>query len=318
MKYIGSRITPSDFRKKADMRASRAAVLCAVTVFALTGCDQKTKKENEALRLQVQQMATISSEKDSLLNMVVDNTQLMNEINTELNKVKDLRTGVVPVTGIESGATDTVRVQDYLLSKVREVTERVNDAETRLAASQRRVRGLSREGDTLRADITEFQATMARFQAIIDTQKVTIVSLTDQINDLQSSNVKLVARTQALAGTVDTLTTERNMVFYVVGRKDDLIQRGIATEEGSKFLFFGGKSLQPARELDATAFTQGDMRELSVITLPDSTKKYKIISRQNLAGVATPPEDGKFRGTIQIADPAIFWGPSKFLIVVQD
>jgi hypothetical protein len=300
------------------MRASRAAVAGALALLALSGCDQKTKKENEALRLQVQQMATISAEKDSLLNMVVDNTQLVTEINNELNKVKDLRTGVVPVTGIESGNVDTIRVQDYLLAKVREVTERVNDAETRLAASQRRVRGLTREGDTLRADITEFQATVGRFQAIIDTQKVTILALTDQINDLQTTNVKLVAKTEALAGTVDTLVTERNMVFYVVGRKDDLVQRGIATEEGSKFLFFGGKSLQPARELDATAFTQGDLRELTTITLPDSTKKYKIISRQNLAGLATQPEDGKFRGTIQIADPVVFWGPSRYLIVVQD
>jgi hypothetical protein len=300
------------------MRASRAAVAGALALLALSGCDQKTKKENEALRLQVQQMATISAEKDSLLNMVVDNTQLVNEINNELNKVKDLRTGVVPVTGVESGNVDTIRVQDYLLAKVREVTERVNDAETRLAASQRRVRGLTREGDTLRADITEFQATVGRFQAIIDTQKVTILALTDQINDLQTTNVKLVAKTEALAGTVDTLVTERNMVFYVIGRKDDLVQRGIATEEGSKFLFFGGKSLQPARELDATAFTQGDLRDLTTITLPDSTKKYKIISRQNLAGLATQPEDGKFRGTIQIADPAVFWGPSRYLIVVQD
>jgi hypothetical protein len=300
------------------MRASRAAIVCALTILALNGCDQKTKKENEALRVQVEQMATISAEKDSLLNMVVDNTQLMNEINSELNKVKDLRTGVLPVAGPESGNLDTVRVQDYLLAKVREVTERVDESETRLAASQRRVRGLTREGDTLRADITEFTATVARFQAIIDTQKVTIISLTDQINDLQTTNVKLVAKTQSLAGTVDTLTTERNMVFYVVGRKDDLVQRGIATEEGSKFLFFGGKSLQPARQLDATAFTQADLRELSTIALPDSTKRYKIISRQNLAGLATQPEDGKFRGTIQIADPAVFWGPSRYLIVVQD
>jgi hypothetical protein len=301
------------------MYASRASIVGAMTILALAGCDQKTKKENEALRLQVEQMTTISAEKDSLLNMVVGNTQLMNEINNELNKVKDLRTGVVPVTGPESGNLDTVRVQDYLLSKVREVTERVNDAETRLAASQRRVRGLTREGDTLRADITEFQATVARFQAIIDTQKVTILSMTDQINELQSTNVKLVAKTEALAGTVDTLTTERNMVFYIVGRKDDLVQRGIATEEGSKFLFFGGKSLQPARQLDPAAFTQADMRQLTTIVLPDSTKKYKVISRQNLSALATPPDNGgKFRGLIQISDPVLFWAPSKYLIIVQD
>ena len=300
------------------MRAYHAVVVGALAVMVLSGCDNKTKKENEALRTQVSQMQTISSEKDSLLRMVVDNTQLMNDINNELNKVKDLRTGVVPVAGPESGSMDTVRVQDYLLGKVREVTERINQAETRLAASQRRIRGLGREGDTLRAQLAEFQNTVARFQAIIDTQKVAILGMTNQINNLQSENVKLVAQRQELTGQVDTLTTERNTVYYTVGRKNDLVQRGIAVEEGSKFLFFGGKSLQPARQLDDNVFTSGDMRTLSVITLPDSTKKYKVISRQNLSGLAVPPSDkGEFRGSIQIANPEVFWGPSRYLIVVE-
>jgi hypothetical protein len=300
------------------MRVFHTAAVTATAILVLAGCSQKEKRENEALRQQVQQMSAISSEKDSLLKMVVDNTQLMNDINNELNKVKDLKTGVVPVSSAETGNVDTVRVQDYLLAKVREVTTRVNDAETRLAASQRRVRGLTRASDTLKANIAEFQATVARFQAIIDTQKVTIASLTNQINDLHSSNVKLVAQRVALTGRVDTLTTQQNTVYYVVGRKNDLVDRGVAVEEGSKFLFFGGKSLQPSRTVSDSAFTPADMRTLTVITLPDSTKKYKIISRQNVAGLAEQPNDhGEFRGSIHIADPIVFWGPGKYLIVVQ-
>lgn len=300
------------------MRAYHAAVAGVLTILVMSGCDNKAKKENEALRQQVSQMQTIGAEKDSLLRMVVDNTQLMNDINNELNKVKDLKTGVLPVSGSETGAMDTVRVQDYLLGKVAEVTERINQSETRLAASQRRIRALGREGDTLKAQLTEFQNTVNRFQAIIDTQKVAILAMTDQINLLQSDNVKLVAQKEELTGQVDTLTTEHNTVFYTIGRKNDLVQRGVAVEEGSKFLFFGGKSLQPARQLDNNGFTSGDMRTLTVITLPDSTRKYKVISRQNLGGLGTPPNDkGEFRGSIQISNPELFWGPSKYLIIVE-
>ncbi|MEO8202139.1 MAG: hypothetical protein ABI679_16530 [Gemmatimonadota bacterium] len=294
------------------------AGVAATAILVLTGCDQKAKQENVALRQQVQQMSTISSEKDSLLKMVVDNTQLMNDINNELNKVKDLKTGVVPVSSAETGAVDTVRVQDYLLAKVKEVTTRINDAETRLAASQRRVRGLTRASDTLRANIAEFEATIVRFQAIIDTQKVTIASLTGQINELQSSNLKLVAQRESLTSQVDTLTTQNNTVYYVMGRKNDLVQRGIAVQEGSKFLFFGGKSLQPARQVENSAFTSADMRSLTEIPLPDSTRKYKVISRQNLAGLAEQPNDhGEFKGSIRIADPVVFWTPARYLIVVE-
>jgi hypothetical protein len=177
---------------------------------------------------------------------------------------------------------------------------------------------MGHEGDSLKTQLTEFQNTINRFQAIIDTQKVAILSMTDQINNLQSENVKLVAQKEELTGQVDTLTTVRNTVYYTIGRKNDLVQRGIAVEEGSKFLFFGGKSLQPARQLDNAGFTAGDMRTLTVVTLPDSTRKYKIISRQNLAGLATPPNNkGEFRGSIEISSPEVFWGPSKYLIVVE-
>jgi hypothetical protein len=289
-----------------------------LTVLAMSGCDNKAKQENVALRQQVSQMQSISAEKDSLLKMVVDNTQLMNDINNELNKVKDIRTGVLPVSSTETGAMDTVRVQDYLLGKVKEVTVRINQAETQLAASQRRLRAMGREGDTLRAQVVAFQNTINQFQAIIDTQKVSILAMTDQINQLQSDNVKLVAQKEELTGQVDTLTTERNLVFYTIGKKRDLVDRGVAVEEGSKFLFFGGKSLQPARQLDNTGFTSGDMRSLTVVALPDSSKKYKIISRQNLAGLgAQPSEKGEFQGSIQISNPELFWGPSKYLIVVE-
>ncbi|MEP7327419.1 MAG: hypothetical protein ABI836_15825 [Gemmatimonadota bacterium] len=300
------------------MRAYHAAVAGIAAVLLMSGCDNKAKQENEALRQQVTQMQTISAEKDSLLQMVVDNTQLMNDINSELNKVKDLRTGVVPVSSAETGATDTVRVQDYLLGKVREVTERITQAETQLAASQRRVRSLGHAGDSLRTQVIAFQNTINQFQAIIDTQKVSLLAMTAQINQLHSDNVKLVAQRVELVGQVDTLTTSRNAVFYTIGKKHDLVDRGVAVEEGSKFLFFGGKSLQPARQLDNNGFTPGDMRNLTVIMLPDSVKKYKIISRQNLAGVGTPPNDkGEFRGSIEIANPELFWGPSKYLIIVE-
>ena len=51
--------------------------------------------------------------------------------------------------------------------------------------------------------------------------------------------------------------------------------------------------------------------------MPDSTAEYKIASRQNVDMLASPPTDGKLKGSIQITAPDQFWMPSKFLIVVR-
>lgn len=299
--------------------ARRGAVL-VIALAGLAGCNTKLKQENAELKQQVQQMATVSAEKDSLMGLVVENTQLVNDINAQLSKVKNLKSGVLPVTAPETGLPDTVNARTYLLARVKEVTDRVNKAEDRLRGTQQRLARLSRSNDTLKTALSNFQETVQKFQAIIDTQKVTIATMTDQINQLQEQNVQLVAQKEALTDTVSNLTTEKNTVYYAIGSKDSLRNEGIVRQEGSKFLIFGSHTLAPARDLPVDQFTAVDMRETTAIPLPDSTHWYKIVSRQNLSGLATPPDDkGRVKGSaIEIAQPQVFWGPSKYLIVVQD
>ena len=65
----------------------------AVIALALAGCSNGA--EQERLQQQMEQLSTISAEKDSLLQQVAENAQLMSEISTELAKVKDRKTGMV-------------------------------------------------------------------------------------------------------------------------------------------------------------------------------------------------------------------------------
>jgi hypothetical protein len=117
---------------------------------------------------------------------------------------------------------------------------------------------------------------------------------------------------------MQVLRKENNTVYYVIGSKDDLKKRGLIVEEGSKFLFFGHKALVPARTLDESQFTPIDKYTVTTITLPDSAKRFQIVSRQDPALVheGTTP-DGKPDGVLTIANPEQFWTPSKFLIIVQ-
>jgi hypothetical protein len=136
-----------------------------------------------------------------------------------------------------------------------------------------------------------------------------------------------------LAGRVDTLNQEKgvlvenvaqltaykNRVYYAIGTKDELLQSGVVTKEGSKFLFFGGTRLEPARRPNLDAFTMIDKTQTLSISLPRTDKKYKIVSRQNpeyLTGEVT--EKGEVKGVLEIAAPEEFWSASKFLILVQD
>ena len=61
-----------------------------------------------------------------------------------------------------------------------------------------------------------------------------------------------------------------------------------------------------------------DTRQIHEIEVPDSTKRYQIVSRQSLDDADAPQRDGpSFRGNLKIKDSDKFWAPSKYLIIVE-
>ena len=282
-----------------------------VVLAALVACERGPSVE---VQRQLEQLAVVSAQKDSLLQEVADNARLVSEISAELAKVevKGKRLRVAAESPLQAS-------RDSLLEKIRYVAARVNESDARLRDSERRIRSLSILSDSLRATL---EATVANLQGVIETQRGTIGALTEQVNGLQSQNAQLAAEKAALADTVATLAAQNNTVYYVVGTKDELLQRGIVVQEGgSRFPFIvekRGQTVVPARDLEPSEFTAIDKRQVTEIALPEPGQAYRIASRHDVTALATPPDErGKITGTLRIAAPDRFWAASKFLIIVR-
>jgi cell division protein FtsB len=288
--------------------------IIGVVALALVACERGPSPEIQA---QLDQLTAVSAEKDSLLSQVAENARLMSEISAQLVAVADREKLAKSVSASESPIAAS---RDSLRVMVGDVTQRIQLSEERLKESQRRIRGLTRVSDSLK---TQLETTVASLGETLANQKATIEALTTRVEQLEAENVVLATEKAALTDTVEQLVEETNTAYYVIGTKDELIQRGIVTEEGgSRVLFiFGkaGKTIVPARQLDPADFTPIDIRNVTEISLPDSTEEYRIASRQDVTGLAQQPENGKSRGTsaLRIAAPDQFWLPSKFLILVR-
>jgi hypothetical protein len=194
----------------------------------------------------------------------------------------------------------------------------LNAAEERLAASQRRIRTLSRLSDSLRPQLEMAQQAMADLQTTMENQRTSITTLEQQVASLNEEKTVLTQQNVALGDTLKQMDTEKNTVYYVIGTKDELKEKGIIAEEGSKFLIFDRKTVVPSRSIDPSLFTAVDRREVAEVPLPDPEREYKIVSRQNLEFLAeTPEKDGKVKGALHITEPDRFWAPSRFLIIVE-
>jgi hypothetical protein len=263
------------------------------------------------LTSQLAQARSVSAQQDSLMQGFQQTTQLLADMDKELSKVKGLQSHVpLNVKGEGNGDTQAA-YRASLLGKVQEVTALLNKSRARVAA-------MSEKNKTLGTQVTDYEATITNLQSMLEQNKADLAALNLRVDSLTTANTTLASSNAAIADTVTDLRKAANTVYYVVGTKDDLKAKGIIVEEGSKFLFFGHKALVPARKLDPSAFTAINKWDDAPIALHITTKPFKVVSRQDPALIEQAQgSDGKPSGDLHISQPAEFWGPSKYLIIVE-
>ena len=266
----------------------------------------------------------ISAQKDSLLKEVSQTSSFISEVSMQLGTVRNLKAGRVSTrTGdLEENRTPAER-RAQILVQVKEITERLNESDRRLAASRLKVAELTGSDAAKSKRLAAFDSAVASFRTIIETQRTQIADFTAQVQaltaentQLKTDNVRLVSTTTLLTTERDSIAAEQNTVYYVADTREGLAKRHIIDNVGG---FLGlGKTQVPARVLDPTAFTPIDLRKVSEIPLPAPGHSYKVLTRQNLSALATPPDKkGRLSGSIQIREPRTFWAGSKYLILVE-
>lgn len=295
-------------RRKLTRTVWLAGFGLAALLGAGSACQQGPSPE---LAAELEQLRTAATERDRLMNDMAENTRVLSEISAELAKVR-VPSGRLKIAAAESPLHAS---RDSMMQRLRYITAKVNDSDAKLRDSERRIRSLTTLSDSLR---TTLEATIANFDSTLATQRAELAAATEQLGLLQAENV-------ALRDTVSHMSERENTVYYVVGTKRELIERGVIVPEGgSRFLLIFGKrgqTLTPARHLDPAQFTAINKRNVTEIPLPAAAGEYRIVSRQDLGFLATPPnQDGYIEGTnaLRIARPEQFWTASKYLIVVKN
>ena len=280
-------------------RLSRVAAIRAGLMLALvvgTGCNRGPSAEIQG---KLADLTKVSGERDQLLAEMAENARMMSQISADLAKVR------IPARHLRMSSESPLgAARDSAVQKIRYITARVNETERKLGESEQRIRELTTVSEGLRGTL---QATINNYRSVVEEQKGTIVALTDQVTQLSD--------------TVNLLKEMNNTVYYIIGTKDELLQKGIVVQTGgSRFpLVFAkvGQTIVPARELNPAVFTKINKRDVTEIALPGSDKTYRIASRQDLQGLATPADGGHVVGTLKIANPDKFWLTSRFLIIIQ-
>lgn len=258
-------------------------------------------------------MNQLTSQRDSVSRVLNEASTFIGQIDSSISRVKGLPGASKPKRGSESGLEDQIRARkdmlrrvDALVARARETARQVaelKDQQARLLAENGK---LSEQNAALRDSLNVAGQRIAELLASIEKQAETIATLESKMDDLDK---QLQVARSAFA-----------KAYYVIGTEDELIKKGVVVKEGGANLLIKrvGRTLVPARKLPQDVFTAIDTREVHEIGVPDSTRKYQIVSRQSLddAKVATR-EGSTFRGALEIPEADRFWAASKYLIIVQ-
>ena len=290
----------------------------------LAACETRSRARMDSLQAttaeQLELTTTLAAQKDSLARVIVDADDFIMAIDSQIKTVKGLPTPKRVSRRAESPIEDQIERRKEVLARVSALVERAKLTANQLAASRKREAALKGEKDEVVAQLADAQQKLTDAEAKLNDDHT-------MIGDLGATIERQQARIAELELRVDSLITETNVMgerhyraYYIVGTEKELIAKGVIEREGGANLLIAhpGRTLQPARTLNTALFTPIDQRVAREIAVPDTSKRYRLVSRQNLDKATVRHRDKTtFRGPLQIADADDFWAGSRYLILVQ-
>jgi hypothetical protein len=290
-----------------------------LSVFAILAAVSACKMSHEDVRAdsvrtseQVKLTNQLAAQKDSLMTVVLDADKFISQIDSQISRVRELPAPKRKKDS-ESPIQDQLQARKDLLTRVDALVKRAQTTARELAAARSHVKTLAADSLRFAQSVENDQHMIAELNATIQRQSARLDGMQLQVDSLAGANAKL--------GTeLALLQTTHNKVYYVIGREDELLNKGIVVREGGANLLLAhpGRTLQPARTLDAALFTAIDQRSVHEIAMPDSTRSYAIVSRQSLDDADVAARDrASFKGNLKIKDADRFWSPSRYLIILE-
>jgi hypothetical protein len=294
--------------------------LAIALVLGTTACNQEAEKRANAAEAQLTQMQEVAAAKDSLTRELMATTSFMTELNDELAKVK-------PAKGSKVSTGETVvPLEEYragMIAKISDLRTRLDENEKKLNSTQSRLRKLTAGNAEMTRQIAAYDSMVTSYKTLMDQQRTQIAVLTEQVGLLEHRNRMLFDENTHLTGRVSEMSTMANTVYYVLGNKKELMEKGVVSQRGgSRVLGIGwrtGETLVPGTNFADDIFNRATKDATLEIALPNPEKRYRLVSPQNVNALETiPQKDGSFKGeSIRIKDPSTFWAPSKYLILVE-
>jgi len=271
-----------------------------IAVLVIAGCSNNKEQQLKSLSQQDSTLQRRSVQKDSTIIAYVKS---MNDIQDNLDSIKTAEKMLsVNALGAEHKGTavDDIRsINAQLLKYHREIYI----LEKKVTSMDSQNKEIKRMEQHLTQELAEKDSSIAMLQKELAGTNDSLRIVMKQFNDSM-----VVINSQK--GTISTMTSQMNTVYYAVGTMKEFKKHGVIAKEGG---FIGiGRGTEVKQNFNTSYFTKEDMTKLNVIPLNSRFEKLVTNHPTNSYTITNNTKSD----SLIIKDPAAFWSASKYLIVV--
>lgn len=282
----------------------RSLYITGIVIF-LASC-QGNKEELSRQQAVIDSLTRQLNEKDSSVNEFL---KAFNEIEESLLNVQNKQH--VIESGSLSGESN-LDVRARIEEEIRAINESMNETRNKMAELQSRLKKSNLKIAELEKMIARLNSTLAEKDAEIAALNEKLIAMNYKVEGLTREVSSLKAEKEAVSQELELKsreaeqkTVELNTVYYAIGTKKELIEKGVLSKEGQ---FSGPRAKgKLGVTFNEKAFTRADLRTTTELLL--NSKKARLLS---------PHPEGSFTLTgekLTITQPQEFWKASRYCVV---
>jgi hypothetical protein len=285
-----------------------AAVLILLAGLAW-GCNTRTEeleKQNAVLQKQNKELAQSMTSQDEYIDDVVTAiNEVYQDIETARASEKNLITESKGIEGTKTQSKEEIRKElirkiEVVNGSIQENYKKINDLEKKLSSSKKQYAALQRTVEGLRKTLEEREASIIALEMRVKGLEGEVAAKTEQVRQRDL--------------VIEAQKKEMATVYYVIGTKKELEEKGIVKDEGGFLWGLVGSTTTLAPNFDLSYFTPIDKARQTTFRidrpvreiLPKRAQEYYSQAKQESGGTV-----------LTIADREHFW-KDKFLVILTD
>jgi hypothetical protein len=289
------------------MQTIKLSVIFFLALFMITGCGKK--KEQQILDLQAKNARLMAEfgQKDSLMNELFTS---MNDIERNLSDIT-AREKLITSAPVEEKRMD-MDVREKIMEEIILINNIMEENKKKLALLRDQLKKSNSNAAALQETIKLLTVRLEEKEQEVSGLKEQLVKLNFKIDELNATVDTLREETVSQSKVIsqqDELIGEMNTIWYVIGTKKQLSDKGIIEKAGG--LFSG--EMKMSEMINPGDFTTADMRNLPKVLFESG--KAELVTIHPEGSYKFIVEDEKIKG-IEIINATEFWKSSRFLVIM--